>query len=70
MAQPENELNGQLVPYLFYELMDKLGGVVDLDADRVLELIKSEQKRGIAVSISNGKLRVEILEKDEIINAD
>lgn len=55
-----------MVPYLFYELMDSLGGIVDLDADRVLELIKSEQKRGLAVSISNGKLRVEILEKDEI----
>jgi hypothetical protein len=55
-----------MVPYLFYELMDSLGGVIDLDADRVLELIKSEQKRGLAVSISNGKLRVEILEKDEM----
>lgn len=55
-----------LLPYLFQEILDKLGGVVDLDANKVLESIKSENTKGIAVSILNGVLRVELLDEDEL----
>lgn len=59
-----------LLPYIFYQLLEDMGGIVDLDANKVLESIKSKEDRGIAVSIiAGGTLRVELVEKDEDIDS-
>lgn len=57
---------GALIPYLFYELLERAGGVIDFDAKKMLELIKLKEDRGVAVSILDGVLRVELLDKDDI----
>ena len=57
---------GALIPYLFHELLERLGGTVDFDANKMLGLIHSQEDIGITVSIVNGILRVKLVDKDDI----
>jgi hypothetical protein len=59
-------LTGALIPYLFHELLERLGGTVDFDANKVLSLISEEEDRGVAIAIVNGTLRVKLVDKDDI----
>lgn len=56
-----------LIPYLFQLMVEQAGGIVDFDANRVLESIKSEKTRVASFTfVEGGILRVEILDEDEI----
>ncbi len=56
-----------LIPYLFQLMVEQAGGIVDFDAKRVLESIKSEKPRVASFTfVEGGILRVEILDEDEI----
>jgi hypothetical protein len=57
----------KLIPYLFQLMVEQAGGIVDFDANRVLESIKSEKTRVASFTfVEGGILRVEILDEDEI----
>lgn len=59
-------MQGALIPYLFYELLDRQGGAVDFDAVKMLKMINSEEDRGVAISIIDGILKVKLIDKDDI----
>lgn len=56
-----------LIPYLFQAMVEQAGGIIDFDAEQVLESIKSEKMRVASFTfIEGGILRVELLDEDEI----
>jgi len=56
-----------LIPYLFQLMLEQAGGIVDFDANQVLESIKSESKRMASFTfVEGGILRVELIDEDEI----
>lgn len=57
----------KLIPYLFQAMVEQAGGIVDFDANQVLESIKSEKKRVASFTfIEGGFLRVELLDEEEV----
>lgn len=56
-----------LIPYLFQLMVEQQGGIVDFDAEQVLESIKSKKPRVASFTfVEGGILRVELLDEDEI----
>lgn len=56
-----------LIPYLFQLMLEQAGGVIDFDANQVLESIKSEKKSVASFTfVEGGLLRVELLSEEEI----
>jgi len=57
----------KLIPYLFQVMIEQAGGVIDFDANQVLESIKSEKMRVASFSfVEGGFLRVELLDEEDI----
>lgn len=57
----------ELIPYLFQAMVEQAGGIVDFDAAKVLESIKSEKMRVASFTfVEGGILRVELVDEDEI----
>ena len=56
-----------LIPYLFQIMVEQAGGIVDFDAAKVLESIKSENKQVASFTfVEGGLLRIELLDEEEI----
>lgn len=56
----------ELIPYLFQAMVEQAGGIVDFDAAKVLESIKSEKMRVASFTfVEGGFLRVELLDEEE-----
>lgn len=57
----------ELIPYLFQAMVEQAGGIVDFDASKVLESIKSEKMRVASFTfVEGGILRVELIDEEEI----
>lgn len=57
---------GALIPYLFIELLERLGGSVDFDAAKMLDSINSQNNKAVVTTIVDGVLKVELMDKDDI----
>lgn len=57
----------ELIPYLFQAMVEQAGGIVDFEAAKVLESIKSEKMRLASFTfVEGGILRVELVDEDEV----
>lgn len=60
----ENE-EKSIVVFILANLLEELGGVVELDASKILNDIKSGRNKEIKLSIKDGKAVVEVFDENE-----
>lgn len=54
-----------LIPFVLLEIVERAGGIIEVDAKSVQQRIQVEDYKRLGFEIINGKLRVEVFEKDE-----
>ncbi len=56
-----------LIPYLFRIMVEEAGGIIDFDAEQVLQLIKKKDVKAACIQfVDAGTLRVEIMDQEEL----
>jgi hypothetical protein len=53
----------ELAGFILAELVESMGGIVELDANRLLKTIKSGEYKEISLSIKDGKAIVEVIDE-------
>ena len=53
-----------LAPFILAALVEAMGGVVELDAKEVLDDIKNNKYKKIALSIQEGRLYMEVFDEN------
>ena len=59
------EDDNDLIRVLFAELVDELGGIVKLDANKIVKDARENRFKKIAVRVEDGVAIVEVFDEDE-----
>lgn len=54
-----------LIPFVLLEIVERAGGIIEVDAKSVQQRIQVEDYKRLGFEIINGRLRIEVFEKDE-----
>lgn len=53
-----------LIPFILAQLIDEIGGLVELDGEQLMESVKSGKYKQFGISIKNKKVIVEIIDEN------